>query len=260
LANHQAIIAQRRWIGHVIPNRGVLASIAGLCDAIALVHPVDHCPAVRRRYPGATLMRTPHRTGTYAASCAVLLLGLAINGQARGADAPTVDAPWYEHTLSVAGGAAKAVGSAAGSAWSGISGLFSSSDLYDYLPSQISDDDRRFFATLDALGLQLSEIKVGSGTFAHTTYRFVAAREPSDVDIQRAERKLEDYRNAASGMRSGAKLRIVRSILDVAGDKGFILSAVVIDLWPWPSVDYEISARNRPPEVSERRVMDATQQ
>jgi len=205
-------------------------------------------------------MRTDHRTGAHAARCAVLLLCLAIVDQARAADAPTVDAPWYEHPLSVAGGAAKAVGSAAGSAWSGISGLFSSSDLYDYLPNQISDDDRRFFATLDALGLQLSEIKVGSGTFSHTTYRFVAAREPSDVDIQRAERKLDDYRNAASGLRSGAKLRIVRSILDVAGDKGFILSAVVIDLWPWPSVDYEISARNRPPEVGERRVMDATQQ
>jgi hypothetical protein len=48
--------------------------------------------------------------------------------------------------------------------------------------------------------------------------------------------------------------------LDVAGDKGFILTAVNIDLWPWPSVNYEITARNRPPEVSERRVIDATQQ
>ena len=205
-------------------------------------------------------MRTPRRTGTYAARCAVLLLGLTITGHARAADAPIVDVPWYEHTLSVAGSAAKAVGSAADSLWSGISGLFSSSDLYDYLPNQISDDDRRFFATLDALGLQLSEIKVGSSTFSHTTYRFVAAREPSDVDIQRAERKLEEYRNAASGLRAGAKQRIVRSILDVAGDKGFILSAVVINLWPWPSVDYEITARNRPPEVGERRVTDAIQQ
>jgi hypothetical protein len=107
--------------------------------------------------------------------------------------------------------------------------------------------------------LQLSEIKVGGGTFSHSSYRFVAARDPSDVDIQRAERKLDEYRSSVGGLRAAAKQRIVRAILDVAGDKGFILTAVVIDMWPWPSVNYEISARNRPPEPGERRVIDATQ-
>jgi hypothetical protein len=53
---------------------------------------------------------------------------------------------------------------------------------------------------------------------------------------------------------------MARAILDVAGDNGFVLTAVVIELWPWPSVQYEISARNRPPEAAERRVIDATQQ
>jgi hypothetical protein len=79
------------------------------------------------------------------------------------------------------------------------------------------------------------------------------------VDIQRAERKLDEYRSSVGGLRAAAKQRIVRAILDVAGDKGFILTAVVIDMWPWPSVNYEISARNRPPEPGERRVIDATQ-
>jgi hypothetical protein len=71
---------------------------------------------------------------------------------------------------------------------------------------------------------------------------------------------LDDYREQASGLRAAAKQRIVRSILDVAGDKSFLLTAVVIDMWPWPSVNYEITARNRPPEASERRVVDAAQQ
>lgn len=204
-------------------------------------------------------MRPRHRTGARAACCVALLLGLAISGHARAADAPAADGPWYLHPLSVVGGAFKAVGSAAGSVWNGVGTLFGGSDPYDYLPNRISDDDRQFFATLDALGLQLSEIRVGGGTFSHSLYRFVAARDPSDVDIQRAERKLQEYRNTFGGLRAGAKQRIVRSMLDVAGDKEFVLTAVVIDLWPWPSVNYEITARSRPPEAGERRVIDATQ-
>lgn len=192
--------------------------------------------------------------------CAALLLCLAFAGNARAADAPAQNAgPWYLHPLSIVGGAVQAVGSAAGSVWTGIASLFGGSDPYNYLPGQINDDDRRFFATLEALGLQLSEIKVGGGTFSHSSYRFVAAREPSDVDIQSAERKLEDYRSSVGGLRAGAKQRIVRAILDVEGDKNFILTAVVVELWPWPSVNYEINARNRPPEPGERRVIDATQ-
>jgi hypothetical protein len=206
-------------------------------------------------------MYTGRHPTARAACCAALLLGFVVSTTARAADAPAADTgPWYLHPLSAVGGAAKAVGSAADSVWASITGLFGGSDPYEYLPSQISDDDRRFFAALDAIGLQLSEIKVGGGAFSHSAYRFVAAREPSDVDIERAERKLDEYRGAVGGLRARAKQHIVRSIMDVAGDKGFILTAVVVDLWPWPSVNYEITARNRPPEVGERRVIDASQQ
>lgn len=196
-----------------------------------------------------------------AIRCAALaLLCLISIGHAQAADAKAQDAaPWYVHPLSLVDGAVKAVGSAAGSAWASVASLFGGSDPYDYLPGQISDDDRQFFATLQALGLQVSEIEVGGGAFSHSSYRFVAAREPSDVDIQSAERKLEDYRNTSGGLRAGAKQRIARAILDVEGDKTFILTAVVVQLWPWPSANYEIDARNRPPEPGERRVIDATQ-
>jgi hypothetical protein len=188
--------------------------------------------------------------------CGAALLALAMPGAARSAE----PAAWYEQPLAAVSSAAKTVGTAAGSAWAGIAGLFGGSDPYDYMPSQLSEDDRRFFATLDALGLQLAEIKVGGGTFSHSSYRFIAAREPSDVDIERAERKLDEFRATSGGLRNGAKQRIARAILDVAGDKGFVLTAVVIELWPWPAVQYEMSARNRSPEASERRVINATQQ
>jgi hypothetical protein len=193
-----------------------------------------------------------------SACCIALSLGIAMSGSARAADADA--AAWYARPLALAGDALKAVGSTAGSVWSGVSGLFGAGDPYDYMPSQIGEDDRRFFATLDALGLQLAEIKVGGGTFSHSSYRFVAARDPSDVDIQRAERKLDEFRAASGGLRNGAKQRIARAVLDVAGDKGFVLTAAVIELWPWPSVNYEMTARSRPPEAAERRVIDATQQ
>jgi hypothetical protein len=187
-------------------------------------------------------------------ACSILLLGLATVGNtAHAADLSAEQAPWYLHPLG-------AVGTAIGSAWTSVGGLFGGTDPYDYLPNQVSDDDRRFIATLDAMGLQLAEVKVGGGTFSHSSYRFVAAREASDVDILRAERKLDEYRAVGSGLRSGAKQRILRSVLDVASDKVFILTAVNVELWPWPSVDYEMTARNRPPEAAERRVIEATQQ
>jgi hypothetical protein len=194
------------------------------------------------------------------ACSAVLLLAFAVPRVSHAAEMPAGATPWYESPLAMMYGAAKATGSAAGSAWASVSGLFGGSEPYDYMPSQLSEDDRRFFATLDALGLQLSAISVGGGILSHSSYRFVAARDPSDVDIQRAERKLAEFRAASGGLRNGAKQRISRAILDVAGDNGFVLTAVVIELWPWPSVQYEISARSRPPEAAERRVIDATQQ
>ncbi len=155
--------------------------------------------------------------------------------------------------------AVTAIGATVGSAWNGIASAFWGSEPSDYLPGQISDDDRRFFANLAAIGMQLAEIRVGSGTFSHTSYRFVAAREPSDADIQRAERMLADYRASAGGLRVAAKQHIVQAVLDLACDRGFILTATVVELWPWPSVSYEITARNRPPEVSERRITGALQ-
>lgn len=184
-----------------------------------------------------------------------LLLCLAAPLGARAAEGDS----WIVRSEGSVMFAAKTVGSTIGSAWNGFTSMFAPSEPYDYLPGQISDDDRRFFASLEAVGLQLSEIKVGGGTFSQPSYRFVAARDPSDVDIQHAERMLAEYRASVGGLRAGAKQRIAQAVLDVAGDHSFILTAVVVQLWPWPSASYEVTARNRPPEASERRITGAMQ-
>lgn len=179
-------------------------------------------------------------------ACCMLLVGVLSLGSVNAQSAPAaVEAPWYDQVLDV-------VGAALGSVWAGIGGLFVSSDPYDHLPSQISEDDRRFIATLDAAGLTLAEIKVSGGIFSHSVYRFVASREPSDVDIQRAERKLQEYRGAARGLRAAAEQRILRAVLDVTSDRSFVLTAVIVELWPWPSVNYEMTARSQVQD-SERR-------
>jgi len=189
------------------------------------------------------------------------VLAFMLANSAYAADASSTDVdPWYIKEVALVVGMLRAVGSAANTAWADAGSIFNGPPPYNYLPSQISDDDRQFFATLHALGLQLSEIQVGSGPLAGSSYRFVAAREPSDLDIERAQRKLSEYRASFGGLRAAAKQHIVQSILDVAADKNFVLSAAVIDLWPWPTVSYEISARDRPPEVAERRIFDAAQQ
>ena len=200
------------------------------------------------------MQRMRHRASHWTSLA--LLLCLAVPGGARAAEPGD---SWVVRSEGAVIFAAKAIGGTIGSAWNGIASAFWGSEPSDYLPGQISDDDRRFFANLEAVGLQLAEVKVGSSTFSRTSYRFVAAREASDVDIQRAEKMLTEYRAAVGGLRVAAKQRIVQAVIDIAGDRSFILTAAVIELSPWPSVSYEISARNRPPEASERRITGAMQ-
>lgn len=173
------------------------------------------------------------------------------------ATAPASTTSWLLQPVWAVGGVLKSVGSGAASAWSTVAGLAIPITPTEALPDQISGDDRRFFAVLDGVGLNLSEIKVGGNWVSTSTYRFVATRQPSAVDLERAERKLVDYRATSGGPSGWAKQRIARSVLDLAGDKTFVLSATVITLSPWPTASYEITALNRPPEAAERRVADS---
>jgi len=168
----------------------------------------------------------------------------------------SAETSWLTQSATAVGDALKSLGADAASVWSSVTGVATSSQPFESLPPMLSDDDRTFFAVLDAAGLQLSEIKVGGTMLSSTTYRLVAAREPSAADLEHAEQMLSDYRATSGGLRAAAKQRIARAVLDLAGDKGFVLTAVVIGLSPWPSASYEMDARNRPPEAAERRVLD----
>ena len=164
---------------------------------------------------------------------------------------------WVMQPVRLVGSGLESVGSGVAVVWSAAVGLVSPARPIDSLPDQIGEDDRRFFGVLDALGLRLSKIEVGGTWISSTSYRFVAAREPSIADLERAERQLESYHAAAGGPFARAKQRIARSVLDLAGSKDFVLTAAVVDLSPWPSASYEISAHNGPPEASERRIAES---
>jgi len=213
-------------------------------------------------------MRTPAfrwPTGTTLVLAVVCCTGVAGLPTPTRADGPAPATPgslepaWLAQSMSVVGGALKSLGSGAASTWSNLTDLVTPSRPSDLLPDRISDNDRQFFAVLDAIGLQVSEVKLGGTLISSSSYRLVAARAPSVADFEHAERKLSEYCATSDGLRSQAKQRIARSVLDLAGAKDFVLSAVVIELSPWPSVRYELDARNRPPEAAERRVVEGVQ-
>lgn len=199
-------------------------------------------------------MQRPHPP---AAWLAALPLCLVLAGPVRAADAPPADATpaWLSQSAQAVGEAMRSAGSAAASAWSATTGLLTSPQPYDALPERIGDDDRQFFDALEAIGLRLSEVKVSGTLISHSSYRFVAAREPSNADIGLAQRKLEEYRAASGGLRARAKQRILGAVLELAGERDFVVTAVDVDLSPWPSAEYEMNARGRPPEAGERRVI-----
>jgi hypothetical protein len=111
----------------------------------------------------------------------------------------------------------------------------------------IADDDRPFFAVLEAAGLQLGEVRIAGTVLRSTEYRLVASRKPSPTDLERAEHAFEIFRTQQSGLRAGAKERIVRTALDLVADRNFVLTAVTIELTPWPSAKYEVHAREHAP-------------
>jgi len=113
----------------------------------------------------------------------------------------------------------------------------------DYLPTQISDEDKRFFAILEAIGLELKGVTVSKGVIPSANYRFVASREPTDTDIARAEDLLRLYRESADGMWSRAKQRIARATLDTVSTAGTTLTAMDVTLSPWPDASYQIATK-----------------
>jgi hypothetical protein len=181
---------------------------------------------------------------------------LAMANAAEAADAPPAPRSLTEQAVEAVGHAWSSFGAAATSAWTMLRPV----QPYQALPDQLGDEDRRFFISLETLGLKLAEVRIAGSVFPYAVYYFVAAREPSSADIERATKELDAYRLSYDGFRARAKQRTVQALLEVAGDRTYVVSAVDVELSLWPSASYEINRRDRPLEAPERRVIDALRQ
>ena len=186
--------------------------------------------------------------------CGVLLALLVTSTAALSAEAPRDANSWLSDPKQTATDTAQTVGDTLKGWWDSVTGMVTTSNPTGYLPAQISDDDRQFFAVLEAVGLKLKDVTIGKGFFAGAQYQFVVAREPTDADFARAEALLRVYRETADGMRSRAKQRIARSTLDTMATAGFVLSSISISLTPWPDATYQVQARDKvePPKAEPR--------
>ena len=146
-----------------------------------------------------------------------------------------------------AGDVAKSVGTALGGFIGGVAEKMAPAGPASHLPAQISDEDRQFFAILEAVGLELKDVTVSKGVVPSANYRFVAIRDPGDADVAKAEELLRGYRDSADGLRARAKQRIARSTLDTVATHGFLLTAMDVSLSPWPDASYQITARSPTP-------------
>ena len=173
----------------------------------------------------------------------VLAAALSFGASAARAE----DASWWSRSAATAGVALQSLEEHAASAWSSATELFSSPPSSAVSPGLIADEDRPFFAVLEAAGLQLGEVRIAGTVLRSTEYRLVASRTPSAADLERAERAFEIFRTRQSGLRAGAKERIARAALDLIADRTFVLTAVTVELTPWPSAKYEVHARERTP-------------
>jgi len=192
---------------------------------------------ISRRFPRAVA----------AGMISACLLSTGVGAQTQ-SDAPPTPSQGYtaEGLVRSAEEAAQSVGKAIGSMLGDVAGMITPGAPTDHLPAQISDEDKQFFAVLEAIGLRLKNVNVSKGLLGGATYQFVAEKEPSDQDIAKAEALLRAYRDAATGLRSRARQKIARSALDTASTAEFALTSMDVSLTPWPDASYQISAR--PPQ------------
>jgi hypothetical protein len=204
-------------------------------------------------------LRQPYNRTIAGLLLSLLVAAWPVPGVAADEPPPPKDF-WSMQAADAVGNALASLSFAATSTWGSFTSFLKPTQPYEVLPDQLGEDDRRFFASLETLGLKLGEVTVRGAVLPYAGYRFVAAREPSDADIERARRELESYRRSYDSLRAKAKQGILRALIDIAGDKTYVVTAVNLDLALWPSASYEINRRDRPLEAPERRVVDALHQ
>ncbi len=181
-----------------------------------------------------------------AVTLTLLLCGSTSGLRAQGTEPPHNEPSWLPDVARQAGEMAKSAGNTLNEWWNSATTFISPTGPTSFLPGQISDDDKQFFAILGAVGLTLKEVTVGKGVVPEANYHFVATRDPTEADFAKAENLLRAYRDASDGMRARAKQRIARATLDTMATTGFALTAMDVTLSPWPDASYQVSARPRP--------------
>ncbi len=167
---------------------------------------------------------------------------------------------WFGWSLDMAGSAVGAVGGAVGYVWSTAASFVLPEAPFDYIPERLSEGSLAFIGVMEAAGFQLADIQTGGGFLPFARYRFVLSREPSPADIARARRALAQHEERFGGITAMVQQRIMRSLLEVAEGGRFRVTAVDLGVRPWPSIRYELSARDRPLDPSERRILEGVQQ
>lgn len=143
------------------------------------------------------------------------------------------------------------------SIWNGAASLLLPEAPFDYLPERLSEADLAFVALMEAAGLTFAEIRTGGGLLPDATYRFIASREPSAVELERVRRQLAAHRARYAGLRAAAQQRIAQTVLDTAAGGSFVIVDLEVSVRPWPSIRYLLSNRSRPLDTDQRLLLEA---
>jgi hypothetical protein len=190
------------------------------------------------------------------AAIVALAAGAALLGpapQARAVEWPD----WVQRLSTYPAALAESAGGAVDAVWNGAASLLLPESPFDYLPERLSEADLAFVAMMESAGLTFAEIRTGGGLLPDATYRFVASREPSAVDLERVRRQLAQHRTRHGGLRAIAQQRIMQTVLDTATGGSFVIVDLEVSVRPWPSIRYLLSNRARPLDPPQRRLFEA---
>lgn len=155
-----------------------------------------------------------------------------------------------------AAGALETTGQALAAAWRFTTSFVLPEAPFHYLPEQMSEGDLSFIGAMEIAGLTFVEMRTGGGLLPDASYRFVASREPTAHDLQRAWRHLNLHRERFGDLRALGEQRILQTVLEAVEGGGLVITELEITVRPWPSIRYVLSARDRPLDDGQRRLLE----
>ena len=113
---------------------------------------------------------------------------------------------------------------------------------------------------MDTAGYRLAGIDTSGNVLAHVDYRFVQERTPSADDLDRVRRGLALHRARYGGAMAAVQGRVLQGVLAVADTPGFRVTAVDIEVLPWPSAVFHLTAADRPLTAGEQQILNELRQ